>query len=146
MPKIFAAALTVTDADIDELGHVNNLVYVAWMQAVAIDHSAAQGWPLARYLESGAGWVVRSHFVRYKRPAFAGEGIELLTWVAGFAQRSSPRRYLFRRAADRQTLAEAETVWAYVDLASGRPRVIPDDLRAAFEPLTPEEEAAAGWR
>lgn len=146
MSALFVTRLQPGPAEIDALGHVNNLVYVGWMQAVAIEHSAHQGWPLQRYIDSGGGWVVRSHTIRYKRSAFAGDEIELLTWVASFAPRSSVRRYLFRRAVDQAVLAEAETDWAYVDFASGRPRAIPADLRAAFTMASPEEEAAAGWR
>ena len=88
---------------------------------------------MERYLENGAVWVVRSHFITYIHPAFAGETITLSTWVAEFRQRSSSRRYLVRRINDQRVLVEAETVWVYVDRQSGRPRRIPDELRAAFE-------------
>ena len=121
-------------------GHVSNLAYVGWMQDVAIEHSAAVGWPMPRYLDLGAGWVVRSHFVEYLRPAFADELLSAHTWVPRFDQRSTPRRYLFVRDADRVVLASAETVWVFVDLATGRRRPIPPELLEAFEPL-PEESA-----
>src|SRR6478672_2535431 len=103
------------------------------MQDIAIMHSAAQGWPVERYLGNGAVWVVRSHFVTYIRPAFAGETITIQTWVAEMKQRSSARRYQILRTPDRQLLVEAETVWAYVDRQSGRPQRIPDELKSAFE-------------
>ncbi len=146
MPRVFAQTFTVPPDAIDELRHVNNLKYLAWMQDVAIAHSAAQGWPLERYLEAGAGWVVRSHAIEYRRPALLGDGITLLTWVSGFGQRSSPRKYLFRRDRDGQTLATAETTWVHVDFRSGQPRDIPDALRAAFEVVSPEEEAEPAGR
>jgi acyl-CoA thioester hydrolase len=135
-PGVFARTFSVPEDAIDELGHVSNLKYLAWMQDIAIQHSAAQGWPVGRYLENGAVWVVRSHFITYLRPAFAGETITLGTWVAEFKQRSSSRRYLVRRAKDQQALVEAETVWVYVDRQSGRPRRIPDELRAAFDVIS----------
>jgi acyl-CoA thioester hydrolase len=130
-PGVFAQTFSVPEDAIDELGHVSNLKYLAWMQNIAIQHSAARGWPVERYLENGAVWVVRSHFITYVRPAFAGETITLRTWVAEFRQRSSSRRYLVTR--EDRVLAEAETVWVYVDRQSGRPRIIPDQLRTAFE-------------
>ncbi|PWC55878.1 acyl-CoA thioesterase [Azospirillum sp. TSO22-1] len=142
MPRVFTQTFTVPPDAIDELRHVNNLKYLAWMQDVAIAHSTARGWPLERYLRSGAGFVVRSHAIEYRRPAFLGEEIALHTWVAGFGQRSSPRKYLFRRTRDNQILATAETGWVFVDFRSGQPRDIPDDLRAAFEVVPPEEEEA----
>ena len=128
---VFAQTFSIPEDAIDELGHVSNLKYLAWMQNIAIQHSAARGWPVERYLENGAVWVVRSHFITYLRPAFAGETITLRTWVAEFRQRSSSRRYLVTR--EERVLAEAETVWVYVDRQSGRPRIIPDQLRTAFE-------------
>jgi len=130
---VFARTFSVPEDAIDELGHVSNLKYLAWMQDIAIQHSAERGWPVERYLENGAVWVVRSHFITYLRPAFAGETITLGTWVAELKQRSSSRRYLVRRASDQQALVEAETVWVYVDRQSGRPRRIPDELRASFD-------------
>jgi len=132
-PGVFAQTFSVPDHAIDELGHVSNLKYLAWMQDIAIQHSAAQGWPVERYLENGAVWVVRSHFITYIHPAFAGETITLRTWVAKFRQRSSSRQYLVRRTNDQRVLVEAETVWVYVNRQSGRPQRIPDELRAAFE-------------
>jgi len=68
MPRIFRQELIVTEDAIDEFGHVNNQRYIAWMQEVATAHSAANGWPMERYLQTGAAWVVRSHFIEYLRP------------------------------------------------------------------------------
>jgi acyl-CoA thioester hydrolase len=76
--------------------------------AEAIEHSATVGWSMGRYLELGAGWVVRSHFIEYFRPAFADELLSVHTWVPHFDQRSTPRRYLFVRDGDRAVLAEAD--------------------------------------
>ena len=135
-PGVFTRTFSVPEDAIDELGHVSNLKYLAWMQDIAIQHSAARGWPVERYLENGAVWVVRSHFITYLRPAFAGETITLGTWVAELKQRSSSRRYLVRRASDQQALVEAETIWVYVDRQSGRPRRIPDELRASFDVIS----------
>jgi acyl-CoA thioester hydrolase len=131
-PGVFTQTFSVPEDAIDELGHVSNLKYLAWLQEIAIQHSAAQGWPVERYLENGVVWVVRSHFITYIRPAFAGDTITLRTWVAEFRQRSSSRRYLVVRAGDERVLVEAETVWVYVDRKNGRPRRIPDELRTAF--------------
>jgi acyl-CoA thioester hydrolase len=144
--RIYSKRFAVPSSAIDRQGHVNNLAYVAWMQDVAIEHSAAVGWPMDRYLTLGAGWVVRSHFVEYLRPAFAGEGLAVHTWLPEFTQRSTPRRYLFVREHDRQLLARAETRWVFVDLATGRRRTLPEELLAAFEVVSDEAEArrAAG--
>jgi acyl-CoA thioester hydrolase len=132
-PHLFTKKFTIPGDAIDELGHVSNLKYIAWMQDIAIQHSAAKGWPVERYLQNGAVWVVRSHFVTYLKPAFEGETITLQTWVAEMKQRSSLRKYLVLRTNDENVLVEAETNWVYVDRQTGRPLRIPEDLRVAFE-------------
>ena len=137
---IFSKRFAVPAAAIDVQGHVSNLAYVGWMQDVAIAHSTEVGWSMGRYLELGAGWVVRSHFIEYLRPAFADERISAHTWVPRFDQRSTPRRYLFVRDGDRIVLAQAETIWVFVDLASGRRRPIPAELLEAFDPVPEERE------
>jgi acyl-CoA thioester hydrolase len=140
LPRIFTRDIVVGPPDIDVQGHVNNLCYLKWMQDVAVAHSAAQGWSMERYVAEGMGWVVRSHTITYKRPAFLGEAITACTWIAGFSPRTSPRRYLFWRAADQAVLAEAETMWVFVDLGTGRPTKVPAALRSAFEIVEDEGE------
>ena len=147
MPAIFFKSLSIGSEAIDVHGHVNNQEYLRWMQEVAIEHSAAQGWPMARYLEEGASWYVRSHLIEYLRPAMLGDVIRVATWVAGMERRNSLRRTLFLREADHAVVARAETRWIFVDLKNGRPLPIPDYLRSAFEVVDSEQVVlhAAGW-
>ena len=130
MPRIFRQELIVSADAIDEFRHVNNQRYIAWMQEVATAHSAANGWPMERYLGIGAAWVVRSHFIEYLRPAFAGDALDIDTWASSLALREVTRKYRFRRAD--QLLARAETKWVYVDIKSGRPKRLPEELLASF--------------
>ena len=141
MPRIFVHEFTVPDASIDVNHHVHHLEYLRWMQDVAIAHSAARGWPHERYRAAGIAWVVRSHSIEYLRPAFAGDALSLLTWVADLRSRSSLRCYLVWRASDRQVLARGETRWVLVEGDSGRARAIPEELRSSFEVVSDPEEA-----
>jgi acyl-CoA thioester hydrolase len=136
--RIHSRHFAVPADAIDVNGHVSNLAYVAWMQEIAIEHSTVAGWPVERYRAIGAAWVVRSHFVEYLRPAFAGDLVSAHTWVPRFDHRAAPRRYLFVRDAARQVLAQAETRWVFIDLVTGRRRPLPEDLVGAFE-VVPEE-------
>ena len=136
---VFVRRFDVPADAIDVNGHVNNLAYLRWMQDIATAHSAACGWPLARYLETRTSWVVRSHHIDYERPAFVGEALTAVTWIRAFGARSSPRRYAFWRAGDRALVAKAETMWVYVDGRTGKPARIPDDFRSAFE-LVPDDK------
>jgi acyl-CoA thioester hydrolase len=139
MRRVFTQTLIAPPEAIDINGHVNNLEYIRWMQEIATAHSAAQGWDLARYQQARTSWVIRSHRIEYLRPAFAGERILLGTWIAGFEEQASPRKYLFLRAQDRKVLASAETLWVYVDATAGRPCAIPEAFRAAFDVVAEDE-------
>ena len=92
MPALFELPLRVTADDIDPLGHVNNIQYVKWMQTAALAHSAAQGWPHDEYVRLGAGWVVRSHTIEYLQPAYEGDEVVVVTWVADMKKVTSLRR------------------------------------------------------
>jgi acyl-CoA thioester hydrolase len=140
VPRVFTQDIHIAEPDIDMQGHVNNTRYVAWMQDVAVAHSAAQGWSMERYVAEGAGWVVRQHTITYKRPCFLGETVTACTWIATFSPRQSARKYLFWRAADKAVLAEAETQWVFIDLITGRPTKVPQELRDAFELVEDEAE------
>ncbi len=132
MPDIFFHSHVVQADEIDGLGHANNVVYVAWLQAAAVAHSAAQGWPGSRYHELGQGWVVRSHAIEYLLPDFVGDHVVVETWVASMKKVTSLRRYRIVRHGDGALLAAAETNWAFVDLTTGKPVRIPPEVGGAF--------------
>jgi acyl-CoA thioester hydrolase len=140
MPAVYRYEHTVEEGEIDGQGHVNNLEYLKWMQAAAIAHSDAQGWPASRYRAVGAGWVVRSHTIEYRQPAFAGEQIEVVTWVANFRKVRSLRKYKIVRCSDDRVLAVAATDWTFIGLERWLPRRVPAELVAAFELVASTEE------
>lgn len=130
--NIYTQQITVGQDDIDMQRRVSNLCYVAWMQDVAVAHSAVCGWPMERYESIGQGWVVRQHTITYKRPAFLGDVITAATWIASYASRRSLRRYVFWNAKEKALLAEAETQWVFIDMASGKPVSVPGELQESF--------------
>jgi acyl-CoA thioester hydrolase len=140
MPAIYRHPHVVSREEIDGLGHVNNLHYLKWMQTAAVAHSAAVGWPTERYQSIGAAFVVRAHRIEYRRPAFAGESLEIRTWVSDFSKVTSLRKYQVFRPHDGQVLAVGETDWAFLGLDPYVPRRLPHDLVTAFELVPPEEE------
>jgi acyl-CoA thioester hydrolase len=139
MQPIYRHKFTIREDVIDENGHVNNVVYVQWMQDIAVAHSNALGCT-SMTRDVGTTWVVRSHKVEYLSPAFAGEEVEALTWVVNFRKVRSLRRYKFVRIRDNTVLARGETDWVLVDAETGRPRIIPEDVRGAFQLLTEDQE------
>ena len=136
MPAVFHFPHRVTDDELDDvIRHVNNLVYLKWMQSAAVAHSAAQGWPADRYRELGAGWVVRTHQIEYLQPAFAGDEIVVRTWVADLKKVTSLRRYhIVRITPEKETvLVKAHTDWAFIHFATHFPKRIPPEVAGAFE-------------
>ncbi len=136
MSAFYEYSHIVTEAEIDDvINHVNNLAYLKWMLSAALAHSAAQGWPAAAYQELGAGWVVRTHQIEYRQPAFAGDVIVVRTWVANLKKVTSLRRYEISRAGvqKKSILAIAATDWAFIHFATHQPRRIPPEVIQAFE-------------
>ena len=133
-PEFRLEVLAVPD-DIDELGHVSNLVYVRYVQEAAKAHSLAVGWSYEAYLKLGAVFVVRKHDIEYLAPAYAGDRIVLTTFVASWSAATSVRRTRIARAGDGKELARASTLWALVSTESGRPRRIPIEVRDSFAQL-----------
>jgi acyl-CoA thioester hydrolase len=128
----FRRQVVAEPGDIDELDHVSNITYVRWLQLAATGHSAAVGWDSAAYRALGSVFVVRRHEIDYRAPAYAGDRIELCTWVESWRTASSVRRTDITRLDDGALLASAATQWALVSFDGGRPRRIPDELRRAF--------------
>jgi len=143
MPRIRVERFTIDHSSIDLNGHVNNQEYVRWMQDIAMAHSDQQGWTTDRYVATKTTWVIRSHFIEYIRPAFDGDEILALTWVAGIETQSSRRKTRFVRARDGKTVVEAETAWVYCDATNGRPTDITSEVREAFPVVTDEAEIKA---
>ena len=125
----FEIQLVVEPADIDELGHVNNVVYVAWVQQAAIAH-----WNRATTPEekSEALWVVTRHEIDYRYPARLGDRILVRTWVGTSTGRTFDRHTEIRRVEGNVLLARARTVWVPIDPATGRPRMVSEGLRKRF--------------
>lgn len=142
MRSVFTHTFEVPDSSIDGYGHVGNIEYLRWMQEVATAHTASEGWTLDRYRQSRAIWVVRRHAIDYLMPAYAGERLDLHTWIEWVRDCQSVRRYLLTKAGAHRALVRAETLWVCVDPETGRPKRVPEDFIQAFD-LVPGGEAEA---
>lgn len=126
----FRFPITAKPEDIDELGHVSNLVYVRWVLETATAHSISLGWGQAEYLASGNVWVVRRHEIDYLLPVTVGQQLVGETWVDPWKAASCVRRTELVR--DGVVVARAATTWAFMAIASGKPQRIPDEMKALF--------------
>ena len=125
----FELSIQVQPGDIDQLDHVNNVVYLRWVQEAAIAHWTSAAPPEA---QAALYWVVVRHEIDYRRPALAGDGIIARTWVGAAFQRDFERHTEILRARDRALLARARTLWCPMDRRTGRPASVGLEVRAAF--------------
>jgi acyl-CoA thioester hydrolase len=132
---VFRDRRIVAPGDVDELGHVNNVVWVRYVFELAQGHSDAVGLTMDAYRRLGGFWIVRRHEIDYRREALAGEEIVGTTWVDGNRGPLNTRRYRFQNAADGGVLVRAATTWAFVETASGRACRPPREAVEAF-PVT----------
>ena len=128
MNPIYQFNIHVTAEVLDRNGHVNNVAYLQWLQDAAVRHATAAGCMDAT-AAAGATWVVRSHFIEYLAPAFAGDTLTMLTWVVNFQKVRSLRKYKLIRTSDQTVVARAETDWVFVNAKTGRPMKIPDEVK-----------------
>ena len=118
--------VVASPSDIDGLGHVNNLVYVRWIQEAAIAHWNLLASPQE---QEEIAWVVRRHEIDYRRSAVEGDRITLRTWV-GVASRTMFERHTeIIRSRDGQLLAKARTLWCPIDAGTGRIKRVGPELR-----------------
>jgi acyl-CoA thioester hydrolase len=131
---IFSYTFTVSQSVIDEYGHVNNVIYVQWMQDAATRHPQAV--PEFKQPEN-TGWFAREHRIEYLIPAYEGDEIEIRTWISDWKRVRAQRKYEFIRKSDGKLIVKGETQWVYVELTTGRPIPIPAEMLALF-PLVAE--------
>jgi len=127
--KSFSRTFTATPETIDELGHVNNAVWVQWIQQMATGHWEAAAPPAHKdaYI-----WVVVRHEIDYLRALGPGEVATGRTWVADKPQGAKFDRFVEFTGEGGKLHVRARTVWALVDKASGRPLRVTAEIAAPF--------------
>ena len=134
----FEMPIRVQPGDLDGLDHVNNVVYVRWVQDVATAH-----WFAAAPPEDQASviWMVVRHEIDYQTPAVLGDEIVLRTWIGAAAGLRFDRHTEILRATDRKMLAKARTVWVPIDPATGRLKRVSERVRQMFSVAATGEPA-----
>ena len=130
----FIYEVTADDDDLDEQGHVNNAVFLRWMDHAAYAHSCDVGYDHDAYESLGATFIVGRHAIDYHHFAFAGDRILVATWPMRMSKATALRRHQIIRRADGITLARALTTWVFIDSETVRPRRMPEPLIRAFNP------------
>jgi acyl-CoA thioester hydrolase len=125
----FEMIIPVLPGDIDEQNHVNNTVYLRWVQDVATAHWRAVASPKA---QETIGWVVLRHEIDYKGPATLGDEMVLRTWVGKATRLTFERFTEIRRNRDGRLLCEARTLWCPIAAQTGRPVRVSEEVRSRF--------------
>jgi acyl-CoA thioester hydrolase len=126
---VFEMTLKAGSEHIDELLHVNNAVWVQWIQQVAVAHWEA----LADQAHKDAFlWVVVRHEIDYLRPALEGDVVTARTWIGGAPHGARSERLMEFVGPDGKVFVRAKTQWAIVDKALGRPIRVPVEVIAPF--------------
>ena len=128
---VFELAFTAAPEHIDELGHVNNAVWVQWIQDVAVAHweAVAAGAHKQAYF-----WVVVRHEIDYLRPAHVGDLVTARTWIADAPKGARSTRVIEFTGPDGKICVRSRTDWAIIDKSLGRPIRVPLEVVAPFLP------------
>jgi acyl-CoA thioester hydrolase len=127
--KTFELIIRVLPEDIDAQDHVNNTVYLRWVQEVAIAH-----WRSVASAETQReiGWVVVRHEIDYKAPGSLGDEVILRTWVGEATRLRFERLTEILRKSDQRLLATARTLWVPVSAKTGKPVRVSQEVRKQF--------------
>lgn len=120
------------EEDIDELGHVNNVNYLRWMLEAATGHWELYKSEASPDAVNGVAWVVMRHEIDYFAPAFVGEAVDVFTWVPTVTPLTSDRYYEVIRVRDGALLARGVSSYCVVDVVTGKPRRLGEELRRAI--------------
>lgn len=126
---VFEYLLKVTEEHIDELQHVNNVVYVQFMLDIADKHWHSVA---LNELEKQVIWVVRRHEIDYLYQAILGDELLIRTWTGEHTTVSWDRHYEIIRPSDQKKIITAKSVWVLLDKTTGRPRRIEESLLKRF--------------
>lgn len=133
-PGAFTLRRRVEWRDIDSAWHVNNAAYLAYIEDCGIQVASAFGWPLARWEAEGFAIVARRHHIVYLEPAALDDELTVTTYVVDVRRTSATRYFAIRLARSGALLAQARTLWAWLDPHTGHPIRIPAQFAADFTP------------
>ena len=137
--EVFELRREVQAEDLDTQAHVNNVVYVRWVQDVAVGHWEAR---TTHETRTEVGWALLRHEIDYHKAALLGDHVALRTAVGHLEGLTFERWVEIRRVEDDTLLARSRTLWCPIDMRTGRPRRLSKELRAVFSHISGQPEGA----
>ncbi len=129
---MFSFIVPVGPHHLDGLGHVNNVMYLQWMQDAAWAHSQYLGLDLSAYQRLDAAMVARHHQLTYLSACFLDDQLTLNTWLTKNDGFNLYRHYEIIRQHDNKKVFEASTHWVCVKMSTGRPVRMPEEFKKAY--------------
>ena len=133
-PGIFQLVRRVEWRDIDPMQHLNNGAYLSYVEDCAVQLANHFGWSFDQWNEHGQAFVARQHRIQYLRPVLLEDELEISTWLFNVRRTSATRYYALRRVIDGELMAQIVTLWALIDLESGRPTRFPPSFHEVIGP------------
>lgn len=127
--QVFTQFIEVPASAIDNLNHVNNVVYLQWCLDAAEAHWMDKTTPEIRAKNV---WVVLNHSITYHNPSFLGEKLQVQTWIESYKGAKSVRKYKIVRPSDNKVIIEAESLWCFLDAKTFRPTKITENVSSLF--------------
>lgn len=125
MNKFFTIQIKVEEKHLDGLKHVNNVVYVQWLQDAALTH-----WKtfVSKELDEQVLWVVKRHEIDYLHSALLNDELIVKTWTGDYSAATWNRHYEIIRKADEKVLATAKSIWVLLNRKTFKPKRIDDQI------------------
>jgi acyl-CoA thioester hydrolase len=136
---VFRLRRRVEWQDVDPAHHVNNAVYLAYLEECRLQAEAAAGWPQAHLQEAGLAIRVGRYQIEYRQPALLGDELELATWVSDVKDTTAVRHSTVTRVGDGELLAQARMLWELTGPETGQPICIPATLALELGNSAPYE-------
>ena len=125
----YKKTIIVLREHLDAINHVNNVVYVQWMQDIAVEHWNSVA---TDTLKQELLWMIKRHEVDYFNQAFLGDELTMETWTGDFTNVTWKRHYQIIRPADNKKIISASSIWIPFERKTQRPRRVDDALIMMF--------------
>ncbi|MEP1095666.1 MAG: acyl-CoA thioesterase [Cyclobacteriaceae bacterium] len=125
--EVYSKSIEVKANHLDEVNHVNNVVFLQWVQDISKEHWLSKTDDL---INSKMFWVVRSHHIDYKKQVFLGDQLKVKTFVNSCRGPFSERVVEFWRAKDQ--VARAKSNWCLLGTGDQKPLRVPDEIQSLF--------------
>jgi acyl-CoA thioester hydrolase len=133
LPAPHLVTLEVVSSDIDAYNHVNNAIYLVWLDRAAWSHSDSLGISLEECMRIRRGMAAHRTEVDYLRAAVLGDRVQVATWIVSTDSKLRVvRRFQIRREPDGETLARARTEYVCINLDSGRASRMPESFSRSY--------------